>query len=537
MFPGGLTMSSGPTFATTGGEKAYVSGRWHVLGDWSLPPAACKVTEGSTLVVDGTFDKGNKLSVLSGAVLRAANYTHGSSSEPRVLWDNRGEFIVTNELAWTIETISTTTQYTFNMFNYATADAVTKARAVVHNASTHGDATFRLSNGSDSVTNRIVVGEGGISFRDNHRRRKTCVPFFDIAAGKAVELGAYADWTFGTNGLFIVSTNLVLGTGSAVFFDTTDSETPSLGRTITVEGAIAGDGAVVVKGRGKLALNGAGSSFSGGLTVKDTATLAVGQSSTAGVGDVSMERGTTMELSYGETLDIGGAFTVAGGSGTVQIRLGPNAAAPVNGRIKLLSATSIDFGGAAPSDVFALANATFGSAVATFSVESNGTELWLNAPVSRFNEGDKVGLAKCVTLTQAQADWLNGFDDFDAMNTALAEVAADCFMEAFLLNLDVRETGWRSWTFVHTEITATPVDGGIRSVKVVATLTRGHSPKTGKNAPINGTVKLCSVDLATGQLTVVPGAVADDPKFANGDAATFEFESRDEGCCYRAIIE
>ena len=58
----------------------------------------------------------------------------------------------------------------------------------------------------------------------------------------------------------------------------------------------------------------------------------------------------------------------------------------------------------------------------------------------------------------------------------------------------------------------------------------------GKDAPINGTLKLYAIDLKTGAKTLVGEAVADDAKFASGDTATFAFETSATAQFYKAVI-
>jgi len=59
----------------------------------------------------------------------------------------------------------------------------------------------------------------------------------------------------------------------------------------------------------------------------------------------------------------------------------------------------------------------------------------------------------------------------------------------------------------------------------------------GVDAPINGMLKLYALDLATGGQTLVAGAQVDDPTFANGDTATFTFETSVPAGFYKAVID
>ena len=60
--------------------------------------------------------------------------------------------------------------------------------------------------------------------------------------------------------------------------------------------------------------------------------------------------------------------------------------------------------------------------------------------------------------------------------------------------------------------------------------------KDGKDAPINGVVKLYAVNLETKARTLLGAAVADDATFANGDTATFTFETDLPAQFYNAKI-
>ena len=60
----------------------------------------------------------------------------------------------------------------------------------------------------------------------------------------------------------------------------------------------------------------------------------------------------------------------------------------------------------------------------------------------------------------------------------------------------------------------------------------------GKNAPINGLLKLCSYDLVNKTLTPIAGEVTlVDATFSNGDDATIKFTASESDKFFKAKIE
>ena len=134
------------------------------------------------------------------------------------------------------------------------------------------------------------------------------------------------------------------------------------------------------------------------------------------------------------------------------------------------------------------------------------------------------------TLTEAQAAWLNSLGDRDAVTAALADATAPEFADAYLLNLDVTQPGWRAWRFVCEGVSVRrEVDETV--VTVAVRLDRG-----GRLAPVNGALGLYAVDLATGAEEPIAGASVDDALFAYGEVATFVFRSAGEGRLVKAAI-
>lgn len=159
---------------------------------------------------------------------------------------------------------------------------------------------------------------------------------------------------------------------------------------------------------------------------------------------------------------------------------------------------------------------------------------WGNDLVIRgFLSGSEVALAggETAALTDAQATWLNSLGGRDEVASALASATAEEFANAFTLNLDVTAAGWRGWSFSCEGVSARrELDETV--VTVYVTLDRG-----GRVAPINGTLRLNAIDIASGAVEVVGNAELDDGLFASGDTATFVFRMSRGSVLLQAAIE
>ena len=153
--------------------------------------------------------------------------------------------------------------------------------------------------------------------------------------------------------------------------------------------------------------------------------------------------------------------------------------------------------------------------------------------VSGFLSGREVEISggETVTLTGAQAVWLNSLGDCDGVVSALSSVTPDEFDAAFRLNLDITAGGWRGWSFKCSGVSARQ-EGDATVVVVAVRLERG-----GRVAPINGRLRLNSIDMATGASEAVVDADIDDALFASGDTATFEFRTSRQSILLQSEIE
>lgn len=152
--------------------------------------------------------------------------------------------------------------------------------------------------------------------------------------------------------------------------------------------------------------------------------------------------------------------------------------------------------------------------------------------IGGFRAGDEVPLAggATATLTAGQAAWLNSLGMREAVADSLANVAASDFATAFLLNLDVTDPEWRKWSFRCESVSARR-EGDDTAVAVEVCLDRG-----GRFAPLNGTLSLYSVDLATGAEERIGNASVDDALFEHGEVATVEFRVSSGCIAVKAVV-
>ena len=120
-----------------------------------------------------------------------------------------------------------------------------------------------------------------------------------------------------------------------------------------------------------------------------------------------------------------------------------------------------------------------------------------------------------VTLTAAQAAWLNGQANYDALAAKIEKMDATAFNNAYLLNLDV--TGEFSYDFKVSDINVAGED-----VTLTVSLTR-----TGALADkINGTVALTGTDeLGKTFATISEAVVTDDDFSDNGSTTTITLKT------------
>jgi len=114
-----------------------------------------------------------------------------------------------------------------------------------------------------------------------------------------------------------------------------------------------------------------------------------------------------------------------------------------------------------------------------------------------------------VTLTAAQAEWLNGQGNYDALAAKIEKMDATAFNNAYLLNLDV--TGEFSYDFKVSDINVAGED-----VTLTVSLTR-----TGALAnKINGTVALTGTDELGKTFATISEAVVTDDDFSDNSSTT-----------------
>lgn len=308
VFSGGIALTAMPSVT-----DMRLAGVWNLTGNWNEPPTGASIMSGSTVNVSGTLKNGYNLVIRKTATLRVANVLDGQGTSPknRFLYQNEGTFIVTGDMK--DEILHSSGAYSLaGFFAKGSASAVTRANGLVHAGSTKDAHVFYLNNGDDSVTNTIVLGSGGLSFKDNRIRNNSCYPYFQIASGKAVTLASSDDWSFGANSVSDKDLNLELS--GTVFVDTSDYDDRTVPHTIRVLNRIGSSGNMTVKGCGRLVFEHY-SDFWGALTVQDTATVAVnpGCGFSRG-GKTTVSSGATIEVAQSGSLSFGRDLTLADGA-------------------------------------------------------------------------------------------------------------------------------------------------------------------------------------------------------------------------------
>ena len=150
--------------------------------------------------------------------------------------------------------------------------------------------------------------------------------------------------------------------------------------------------------------------------------------------------------------------------------------------------------------------------------------------VAAFAEGDVLALAGGALsdgLTAAQAAWLNSMNAYDAVRAKVGTIGSDAFLDAWLLNLDLREEPLGSGALKVSGIEVTETE-----VKVSVKLERTGAMQ---NAAINGVLKLyggTSLDVMA-PLNETPVTNED---FASGDTALFVYPRSGEAKFFRPAI-
>ena len=139
----------------------------------------------------------------------------------------------------------------------------------------------------------------------------------------------------------------------------------------------------------------------------------------------------------------------------------------------------------------------------------------------------KISRIEVESLTAAQAAWLNSMNAYDAVKAKVGTIGLDAFLDAWLLNLDLREEPLGSGALKVSGIEVTETE-----VKVSVKLERTGAMQ---NAAINGVLKLyggTSLDVMA-PLNETPVTNED---FASGDTALFVYPRSGEAKFFRPAI-
>ena len=305
VFSGGIALTAMPS-----ATDMRLAGVWNLTGDWDTPPSGTDIKSGSTVTVSGRLNNGYNIVIRENATLQVAtaNANLGADGKNRFLYQNDGTFIVTGEMKDTI--LSANGAYSLaGFFANGNNAAVTRANGLVHSASTKNNHQFRLNNSANSATNTIVLGSGGLSFRNNTGTASTCYPYFQIDSGKAAMLASSDDWSFGANSVSGRDLNIELEGNGTLIVDTSDYDDRTVGHTIRAIGRIGGGGILVVKGCGTLVLE-RYADFARGLTIQDTATLAIKSGCTPTRSAPTVESGATLQVAQSGTATLSQNLTL-----------------------------------------------------------------------------------------------------------------------------------------------------------------------------------------------------------------------------------
>ncbi len=150
-----------------------------------------------------------------------------------------------------------------------------------------------------------------------------------------------------------------------------------------------------------------------------------------------------------------------------------------------------------------------------------------------FYEGQTIG---SVTLTAAQAAWLNDQGNYAALSSGLATLTQNALDAAYLLNLDILSDQYDgTYTFSVTGIKFTKDAQENESVVVTVELKRKGALEGG----IKGTLKLKGgTALPASTFDVIDSVVFSDGDFSDGDTTTCTFDKGDNPAeFYQPVIE
>ncbi|MBR0066169.1 MAG: hypothetical protein IJQ00_01130, partial [Kiritimatiellae bacterium] len=304
-FAGGVT---GTTFAD--GTARFLNGAYNLstAEDWVAntysDDTRWGISQGSSLTVPSAGDTielaiGQTDSVDGGAFTAGVVRT---SSRICYCCNAGGEYVVTNELVLTMPGADRHLAY-----QYSTG-------AFKFEKVTLGDQGaskwFYFANQShNGYAKNIWIGAGGLNFADG------ASPDTAYSCGSGANDVVYlrpwhSDCTIGTKPGS--TADLVIYRGTVAHIGTDDEI--GVARTVTCDGLIFYEGAVIVEGSGTFVVNHPGNTHSGTWTINDTATVAVKPGSKTGTGAVTVNAGATLAVSASGTVAHGGALTLADGA-------------------------------------------------------------------------------------------------------------------------------------------------------------------------------------------------------------------------------
>ena len=300
-FAGGVT---GTTFAD--GTARFLNGAYNLstAEDWVAnthnDDTRWGIAQGSSLTVpsvDNTVELaiGQTDSVDGGAFTAGVVRTSG-----RICCWNNGEYVVTNELVFTLPGAD-------RHVAYQHSDGAFKFEKITL-ADQGASKWFYFANeGNYNYTKNIWIGAGGLNFADGASANTaySC----GLRENDVVYLRPwYSDYTIGTKpgstADFVLYQETHIGT---------DDES-GVARTVTCDGLIHYQGAAIVEGAGMFVVNHPGNTHTGTWTINDTATVAVKPGCNTGTGAVTVNDGATFAVSESGTVAHGGALTLAAGA-------------------------------------------------------------------------------------------------------------------------------------------------------------------------------------------------------------------------------
>ena len=159
--------------------------------------------------------------------------------------------------------------------------------------------------------------------------------------------------------------------------------------------------------------------------------------------------------------------------------------------------------------------------------------------VSAFSLGDILQLANgaaSVSITAAQAAWLNAMNAYDSVKAKLAGMSGEDLMVAYLLNLDLTKDGFGLVSFCVSgiEITETEVRINVNLSRHGAVQVQGLSGM--RDAPINGILKLYGGETPQAK-SLLNATVVTGESFDEGGTATFVYPRSGNAKFFRPVID